>query len=80
MTRPYITCRERIDFIADYVAGELDASSGEDFERHLDRCASCQAYLKSYRITMRLGRVAADRMASDVPEELVRVIMARRRQ
>ncbi len=76
--RPTITCRQLIDFIADYLAGELDELSLSDFERHLDRCRSCQAYLDSYRKTLRLARSAADDLpASDVPEELVRVILSR---
>jgi len=43
MQRPLITCRQLIRFIADYLEGELDEVSRGDFERHLDRCGSCQA-------------------------------------
>lgn len=77
--RPYITCRQLIDFIADYLDGALDAVSGEDFERHLSVCRSCQAYLASYRETMSLTKIAiTDEPLEDVPEELVRAILARR--
>jgi anti-sigma factor RsiW len=77
--KPLITCRELIDFIADYIADELDHESRSEFERHLHRCPSCLYYLDSYRRTMTLTRelAEADQIATDVPEELVRVILAR---
>lgn len=76
--RPYITCRQLIDFIADYVSGDLDDLSRHELERHLGRCRSCQAYLDSYRTTTELlGEL--DEPATDVPEELVSDIMARTR-
>jgi len=78
--RAYITCRELIDFIAGYVAGELDAAARHDFERHLGVCPSCRAYLDSYRKTMALTRAAAsDERVDDVPEALVRTILDARR-
>ena len=61
-----ITCRQLIDFIADYLDGELDDASRGDFERHLDRCDSCHAYLDSYRNTMRLTRLIADDLQKEV--------------
>jgi anti-sigma factor RsiW len=75
--RPYITCRQLIGFIGDYVSGELDDFSRGELERHLERCASCRAYLDSYRQTMTLVRATAadDVPADDVPEELVEVIL-----
>jgi anti-sigma factor RsiW len=76
--RPFITCRQLIDFIADYLAGELDELSHSDFERHIDRCRSCQAYLDSYRKTMSLAHSLSDESpAEDVPEELVLAILRR---
>lgn len=75
---PYITCRQLIEFIGDYVAGELDHHARLEFERHLAICRSCQAYLESYRTTMTLVQEAAtDEPATDVPEELVATILAR---
>ena len=80
MERAYITCRELIDFIAGYVAGELEDEARHDFERHLAACSSCRAYLDSYRTTMALTRaMASDEPAADVPEELVRRILDARR-
>jgi anti-sigma factor RsiW len=79
--RPYITCRQLIDYIVDYVAGELDEIASQDFERHLAVCPSCRAYLASYRETMKLTRELAesDEALDDVPEELVQAILAARK-
>ena len=77
--RPYITCRQLIDFIIDYVDDALDEVSRQDFERHLGVCPSCQAYLQNYRATMSLAKIAVtDDPLDDVPEELVTRILARR--
>lgn len=77
--RPYITCRQLIDYIVDYVDGALGETAQHDFERHLSVCGSCQAYLATYRETMSLTRiVATDDRLEDVPEDLVRAILAHR--
>lgn len=78
--KPYITCRQLIDFIVDYVDGALDEMSQHDFERHLQVCASCRNYLDTYRQTMSLTRiVVTDEPVDDAPEELVQAILTRRR-
>jgi anti-sigma factor RsiW len=80
MERAYITCRELIDFIIEYVDGHLENTARHDFERHLGVCPSCRAYLDSYRKTMALTRAAAsDERVDDVPEALVRTILDARR-
>ena len=71
-----VTCRELIEFLDDYVAGELDATRREAFESHLSECRACRSYLATYRTTIRLSAEAADAAAERVPEDLVRAIMA----
>ena len=73
----HVTCRELIDFLDDYVAGELPPEQAALFERHLAVCPSCVAYLASYRETIRLARGAAEPPAvEDVPPELLTAILA----
>jgi anti-sigma factor RsiW len=81
--RPYITCRELIDFIADYLDGALSEIQTEDFQRHLSVCPSCRAYLATYRQTILAERTALrydDSANEDAPEELIRAILAIRRR
>ena len=54
----YITCKEQVDFIMDYVTGELPAAELHEFERHLKVCPACIAYLDTYREAVRLGKEA----------------------
>jgi anti-sigma factor RsiW len=81
-----MTCREFADFIADYEAGELGDGVRASFERHLQRCPNCRAYLALYLTTVALERsLAADENAAasvcGVPDDLVSAILdARERQ
>jgi anti-sigma factor RsiW len=79
-----VTCREFAEFIGEYLSGELPSDVTAQFERHMSRCANCDAYLANYRMTIDLGRQAfADDEAdlpTDVPDDLVNAILASRRK
>ncbi len=78
-----MTCREFADFMMDYLSDELSSESRARFDHHLSLCANCRKYLTSYEETVKLGKRAfADEEAAlpaDVPEELVKAILAARR-
>ncbi|MEO6259992.1 MAG: zf-HC2 domain-containing protein [Thermoanaerobaculia bacterium] len=73
---PYITCREVIEFIIDYLDGELPSEDLRQFKRHLDVCPSCVAYLQNYEQTLRLARDSHEEL--DLPEGLVAAVLAAR--
>lgn len=77
-----MTCREFVDFLMEYLSGELSVREQDEFERHLMECPDCSTYLRSYQETITLGKaVFADPNASvpkEVPEELVQAILASR--
>lgn len=75
-----LTCRELIDFLHEYVDGTLDVTRLGAFDAHLRACPECVNYLASYRVTMELCKdaVADDPVPADVPEELIRAIVAAR--
>jgi anti-sigma factor RsiW len=79
----YITCRELIDFIADYLEDRLDANDRREFDRHLAVCPSCVNYLDAYKKTIALGKQAlapSDEPARGVaPEGLLKAIKDARR-
>jgi len=80
-TRPYITCRELIDFIGRYRDNELTPDQRSEFERHLSVCPSCVNYLKTYERTILLAQASADDPTpDDVPESLVQAILNARRR
>ncbi len=75
-----ITCEELVDFLHQYLEQELTAERNDLFERHLGRCASCVAYLETYRATLLLARCAGDEPQGlpPLPEELVEAIIRAR--
>jgi anti-sigma factor RsiW len=78
----WISCREFVEFLADYLSNALSPDRAAEFEYHLSGCPPCVAYLKSYGATVRLGKEAfeaSDQPVSDeVPEGLVQAILAAR--
>ena len=79
-----MTCRELIDFLGAYLGGELSEEVRLRFDEHLAACPECSAYLKTYRETVKLAQGAFqdpdDLVPADVPEDLVKAILAARRK
>lgn len=78
-----MTCREFAEFMADYRSGELPAETRTRFDEHLTLCPDCVTYLKGYEAAIRVGKQVMQRSESpvpaDVPETLVKAILAARR-
>ena len=72
------TCQELLDFLGDYIAGDLPAAQRAEFEHHLAKCPPCVAYLKTYEQTIRLGKCACSNVDEKPPEELIKAILAAR--
>ena len=67
-----MTCKEVIlDYLSDYLDELLGSGAVAELERHLARCPSCAAYLRTFRRTREL--VGAT-MRVSMPEEM-RVIL-----
>ena len=73
-----MTCQEMIDFLLDYVEGELPKEQVDSLNEHLALCPECEAYLASYKSTVALSQLMCDDMETapePMPEELVTAIM-----
>ena len=79
-----MTCREFVEFLMDYLDGLLSEPERRSFDEHLGECPDCVAYLETYQTAIRLGReayTAGDAsIPPDVPEDLVRAVLASRRR
>jgi anti-sigma factor RsiW len=79
-----VTCRECAEFLSDYLAGELPSDMSSVFERHLSLCPNCVTYLDQLRQTILAGQRAFEEDPTqpppEIPEELIRAILAARRQ
>jgi hypothetical protein len=72
-----MTCREFIDALGGYLAGELGGEAQGEADLHLKVCGDCVQYLKSYEVTIRLGRAAfGDEEPEKLPGDLVEVILS----
>lgn len=82
--RPYLTCREMLDFIMAYFDDELSLDQRSDFDRHLSVCPSCRNYLASYQQTIKMGKIAMAELdvpaETEAPQGLVDAIRAARRK
>jgi anti-sigma factor RsiW len=73
-----MNCREFIEFLDGYFEGTLPEDERAEFDRHLELCPFCRAYLASYRETVRLeGEMLSD-LVPEPPEDLIEAILAAR--
>ena len=84
MIRTAETCREFIELLSAYVDGELSEDVRFRFDAHVAACPACSAYLESYEATVKLAKAALsgsdDPVPAEVPEDLVKAILAARRK
>ena len=77
-----ITCREFEDFILAYLEGELPDRQRFVFDLHLKVCRECRDYLAAYRRTIEVAKRAFDdedaQVPDDVPEDLIKAVLAAR--
>ncbi len=50
------TCRGATNLILDFLSGELDPETTLEFEKHLEACPDCVAFLNTYKKTMELTK------------------------
>lgn len=70
------TCQQLIDFLDDYITGDLPPDRIEGFEWHLARCPSCVAYVASYRETILIVQHTSAIEIEDIPADLLTAILA----
>jgi len=77
-----ITCVEFESFILNYLENSLPARQRRVFELHLKVCRECREYLAAYNTTVGVAkRTLTDGETdpkSDVPEDLIKAILAAR--
>ena len=54
-----ITCRDLLEHLCDFVAGECAPDVRQHIVAHLDGCPPCEALAHTYQLTIRLARKLA---------------------
>ena len=77
-----MTCREALDFLIDYLEGNLTLPQKVAFKVHLALCRQCRDYLDAYEKTIRAVRESTvdQRLYDELPEELIQAILSSRNQ
>jgi anti-sigma factor RsiW len=69
------TCRELLDYVSDYIDGELEASICVEVEAHLASCPNCRIMVDTVRKTITLYHSQASTdLPSDVQDRLYKVL------
>ena len=79
-----MTCREVVEFLVEYLSGNLPPEQYKIFTEHLETCPDCVVYVKGYEEAIGVGKAALSEsdepVSDDIPEELVQAILAARRK
>jgi anti-sigma factor RsiW len=75
MTQRQITplsCRELVELITDYLEGALPPADVARFDRHLEGCDGCRAYVEQMRGTVAaLGHLPVESLSPEVEAKLI---------
>ena len=75
-----LSCQELVELVTDYLEGALDDRDLRAFERHLEHCHGCSAYLEQLRATIRLtGTLRPDDLSLDAETTLLQAFRDWRR-
>lgn len=67
-----MSCEELVELVTDYLEGAMARPERARFERHLDECPGCTAYVEQMRVTIRvLGRLPRERIPAQALDELL---------
>jgi anti-sigma factor RsiW len=61
------TCKDSINLLMDYLDGEMTPEEAQHLKEHLQGCAPCVDFLRTYRATPSLCKRA---LAKSMPQEM----------
>jgi anti-sigma factor RsiW len=72
-----VTCKDVFEEASDFHDGFIDAERHDEFARHLESCAACGNFYRSFDLTIARAREA---VLVDPPAEVVEAVAARVRR
>ena len=76
----HMECPECMDLLADYVDGSLPGHQAELLEWHLEGCAPCVAFVKTYKGTVDAARRLRETTLPPALKEKLRAFLKRSAQ
>jgi predicted anti-sigma-YlaC factor YlaD len=74
MNRDYLTCREMVELVTEYLEGAMSPREMAIFEAHLSVCPGCTAYFEQMRQTIKLaGKLTEESITPQARDELLHV-------
>ncbi len=75
---PELQCRRIAELLGDYLEGTLPKHMVDLLESHIDGCAPCVAFIKTYRGTVNAARTLRDvEIPAELKTRLLKVLRAR---
>jgi anti-sigma factor RsiW len=72
MERDYLTCREMVELVTEYLEGAMGPRERTIFEAHLAVCPGCTAYLEQMRATVSLvGKLTEEHISPEAERDLL---------
>lgn len=68
------SCQEVLQLLTEYLEGDLAPAERAEFEKHMQACGPCRAFLRTYKKADELSRAAL--READIPEELQQRVRA----
>ena len=76
-----LTCEELVGLLADYLDGSLEPETARELERHLDGCASCLNFIKTYKATTAwVKEITYEEIPDEFKDRLASFLKAKIRQ
>lgn len=75
-----MNCRELCEQLLEFLSGELDPDCCEEIRQHLTQCPPCEAYYKSYRITVTISRKLPARQMSVTFAEKLKIMICSKKK
>jgi anti-sigma factor RsiW len=67
-----LSCQELVELVTDYLEGAMPPELRARFDRHIERCAGCRAYLEQMRETIRAtGALTPDSLTPEAERTLL---------
>jgi predicted anti-sigma-YlaC factor YlaD len=72
MNTDYLTCRELVELVTEYLEGSLSPVDRARFEEHVLTCPPCRSHIEQMRTTLRLlGRVPEESLSPGAERSLL---------